>query len=122
MRPITANVHAEDQFSVPPNCRGSNWGFLVTSGGVVMLDTPMVPRTALEVREQIARKGEVGYTVNPHHNFHARVPGLLFPDPFPNPLGLPVGNPHLLCPILQRYLLRFHQPHHPKPLQLLLTH
>ena len=56
MKQASANVYVEDRFSVPPNCRGSNWGFLVTSDGVVMLDTPMVPRTAVKWRSEIARK------------------------------------------------------------------
>jgi cyclase len=68
MKQITANVHAEDQWSVPPNCRGSNWGYLVTSGGVVMLDSPMVPRTAVKWRAEIAKRGEVRYTINTHHH------------------------------------------------------
>src|SRR5512139_807289 len=68
MKQITAYVHAEDQWSVPPNCRGSNWGYLVTSDGVVMLDSPMVPRTAVKWRAEIAKRGQVRYTINTHHH------------------------------------------------------
>ena len=68
MKQVTSNVYVEDQFSVPPNCRGSNWGFLVTSDGVVMMDTPMVPRTAVKWRGEITRKGEVRYILNTHHH------------------------------------------------------
>ena len=68
MKQITANVSVEDQFSVPPVCRGSNWGFVTTSEGIVMIDTPMVPRTAVEWRNKIAKEGEVHYIINTHHH------------------------------------------------------
>ena len=68
MKQVTPGVYVEDQWSVPPNCRGSNWGFLVTADGVVMIDTPMVPRTAVKWRSEIARKGEVRYILNTHHH------------------------------------------------------
>lgn len=68
MKQITANVYVEDQFSVPPRCRGSNWGFLVASKGIVMMDTPMVPRTAVTWRDELAKKGEVLYIINTHHH------------------------------------------------------
>jgi len=68
MKQITANVYAEDQFSVPPLCRGGNWGFLVTPEGIVMIDTPMVPRTAIKWRDDIAKRGEVRYIINTHHH------------------------------------------------------
>jgi len=81
MKQATANVHVEDQFSVPPKCRGSNWGFLVTSNGVVMLDTPMVPRTAVKWRSEIARKGEVRYIINTHHHVDHVTGNFFFPGP-----------------------------------------
>lgn len=81
MKQATANVYVEDQFSVPPNCRGSNWGFLVTSDGVVMLDTPMVPRTAVQWRDEIARKGEVRYIINTHHHVDHVTGNFFFPGP-----------------------------------------
>ncbi|MBM4313809.1 MAG: MBL fold metallo-hydrolase [Deltaproteobacteria bacterium] len=81
MKQATANVYVEDQFSVPPNCRGSNWGYLVTSDGVVMLDTPMVPRTAVERRGEIARRGEVRYIINTHHHVDHVTGNFFFPGP-----------------------------------------
>ena len=59
MKSITAHIFAEDRFSVPPNCLGANWGYLVTSEGIVMMDTPMVPRTAVKWRSEIAKLGEM---------------------------------------------------------------
>lgn len=81
MKSITPNVYVEDQFSVPPNCRGSNWGFLVTSGGVVMLDSPMVPRTAVKWRKEIAKKGVVQYIVNTHHHVDHTTGNFFFSGP-----------------------------------------
>lgn len=81
MKAITANVYAEDQFSVPPNCRGSNWGFLVTAAGIIMIDSPMVPRTAVEWRSKIAKKGEVLYIVNTHHHVDHTTGNFFFSGP-----------------------------------------
>ena len=81
MKSVTASVYVEDQFSVPPMCRGSNWGFLVTPGGVVMIDTPMVPRTAVQWRKEIAKKGEVRYIINTHHHVDHVTGNFFFPGP-----------------------------------------
>lgn len=68
MRQITSNVYCEDQFSVPPSCRGSTWSYVTTSEGIVMIDTPMVPRTAIEWREKLAVMAEIRYVINTHHH------------------------------------------------------
>jgi glyoxylase-like metal-dependent hydrolase (beta-lactamase superfamily II) len=81
MKAVTANVYVEDQFSVPPMCRGSNWGFLVTPGGIVMIDTPMVPRTAVQWRKEFAKKGEVRYIINTHHHVDHVTGNFFFPGP-----------------------------------------
>lgn len=62
MEKITPNVFAETQF------RGCNPGFVVTKDGVVMIDTPMIPRDAIEWRNEIAKHGPVRYLINtePH--------------------------------------------------------
>ncbi len=62
MEKVTENVFVETGF------RGCNVGFVVTKDGVVMIDTPMMPREALEWRERIARYGTVRYLINtePH--------------------------------------------------------
>jgi len=71
----------EDQWSVPPRCRGSNWGFLVTPEGIVMFDTPMVPRTAVKWRDEIARMGQVKYTLNTHHHVDHTTGNFFFSGP-----------------------------------------
>jgi cyclase len=69
MKKITANVYVEDRFSAQPENRGCNPGFVTTSEGIVLLDTPMIPRDALKWRDDISKIGEVRYIFNTH--FHA---------------------------------------------------
>ena len=59
---ISVNVHVET------GVRGCNHSFVVTSEGVVMIDTPQFPADALKWREEIARFGPVLYIINnePH--------------------------------------------------------
>ncbi len=62
MQKISQNVYAETNFN------GCNPGFVVTAGGVVMIDTPQVPSDAVKWRETIAKFGTVRYIINnePH--------------------------------------------------------
>jgi cyclase len=62
MQKVTDNVYAETQFA------GCNPGFVVTSEGVVMIDTPQMPVDAINWRDEIARHGTVRYIMitEPH--------------------------------------------------------
>ena len=62
MQKITDNVYVENQL------RGANIGFVVTTEGVVMIDTPQYPIDAIRWRDEIAEYGPVRYIVNtePH--------------------------------------------------------
>lgn len=62
MEQITSTVFAETQI------RGCNHGFVVTSEGVVMIDSPQKPSDALKLKAEIARHGELRYIINtePH--------------------------------------------------------
>ena len=62
MQQITDNVFAETGF------RGCNPSFVVTSEGVVMIDTPQMPVDAVKWHDEIARHGPVRYLINtePH--------------------------------------------------------
>ena len=62
MQQIADNVYAETGF------RGCNPGFVVTRGGVVMIDTPQLPADAIKWRDEISKHGEVRYLINtePH--------------------------------------------------------
>lgn len=62
MQKIAENVYVETSFS------GCNVSFVVTTEGVLMIDTPMAPADALKWRDEIAQYGQVCYLVNtePH--------------------------------------------------------
>lgn len=62
MQKVTDNVYAETQFV------GCNPGFVVTSEGVVMIDTPQMPADAINWRDEIAKHGAVRYIMitEPH--------------------------------------------------------
>lgn len=59
MRQLTQNVFVETGFS-----RGCNPGFITTSEGIVMVDSPYRPSDAIRWREEIARRGKVLYLIN----------------------------------------------------------
>jgi len=79
MKQITANCYVEDRFSLPPRYRGCNPGFVTTSEGIVMLDTPMLPTDAVEWRDEIAKRGEVRYIINTHHHVDHITGNAFFP-------------------------------------------
>ena len=62
MEKIGENIYVETGF------RGCNPGFIVTTEGVVMIDSPQNPSNAVEWREEIKGRGEVHYLINtePH--------------------------------------------------------
>ena len=62
MEQLTSNVFAETQI------RGCNHGFVTTSEGVVMIDSPHKPSDALKLKAEIAKHGELRYIINtePH--------------------------------------------------------
>ena len=62
MEQVSSSVYAETQI------RGCNHGFVVTSEGVVMIDSPQKPSDALKLKDEIAKHGELIYIINtePH--------------------------------------------------------
>jgi cyclase len=62
MKKISDGVYFEDGF------RGCNTSFVVTSEGVVLIDTPMVPEDAKRWRSEIAKYGQIRFVINtePH--------------------------------------------------------
>lgn len=62
MQKISESVYVETGYD------GCNVGFVVTSEGIVMIDTPMAPRDAIDWRNRIAGHGRVRYLINtePH--------------------------------------------------------
>jgi len=62
MRRVSKNISAEIYFW------GCNPGFLVTSDGVVLIDTPQQPKDAVAWRESVSERGPIRYLINtePH--------------------------------------------------------
>ena len=58
MQQITSNVFAETQV------RGCNHGFVTTSDGVVMIDSPQKPTDALKWKAEIEKHGKLRYIIN----------------------------------------------------------
>jgi cyclase len=59
---VTRNVYFE------PKLRGCNPGFVVTSDGVVVIDTPQLPTKAVEMRKLAESHGPIRYLINTEHH------------------------------------------------------
>ena len=53
---------------VETGLRGCNPGYVVTSEGVVVVDTPQLPTKAVEMRRQAEQHGEIRYLINTEHH------------------------------------------------------
>ena len=62
MQKVTNNVYAATDF------RGCNPGYVVTSDGVVAIDTPQLPSKAVEMREEMLQKGLLRFLINTEHH------------------------------------------------------
>ncbi len=62
MEQVTKNVYFE------PKLRGCNPSFVVTSDGVVVIDTPQLPTKAVEMRKLAESHGPIRYLVNTEHH------------------------------------------------------
>jgi cyclase len=62
MEQLTANVFIETEL------KGANHGFVTTSDGIVLIDTPHKPSDALRLKDEIGRRGPLRYIINtePH--------------------------------------------------------
>ena len=62
MQQLSSNLYVET------GIRGCNHGFVTTSDGVVMIDSPHKPSDALKLKAEIARHGKLRYIINtePH--------------------------------------------------------
>jgi cyclase len=62
MHQLTKNVFIETQI------RGCNHGFVTTSDGIVLIDTPHKPSDAVRLKAEIAKRGKLRYIINtePH--------------------------------------------------------
>ena len=62
MQQVTSNVYANTKI------RGSNPGFVTTSDGVVVIDTPQLPTRAVAMREEAESHGPIRYLINTEHH------------------------------------------------------
>jgi cyclase len=62
MEKVTENVFAETKL------RGCNPGYVVTSDGVVVIDTPQLPTYALEMKKLAEKNGSIKYIINTEHH------------------------------------------------------
>lgn len=62
MQQLTSNVFVDTQV------KGCNFGFVTTSDGIVMIDSPHKPSDAMKLKAEIARRGQLRYIINtePH--------------------------------------------------------
>ena len=62
MEQVTSNVFAETK------TRGCNHGFVTTTDGIVMIDSPHKPSDAMKLKAEMAKHGELRYIINtePH--------------------------------------------------------
>lgn len=58
MEKVTPNIFAITDI------KGCNPGYVITSDGIVLIDTPQLPSKAIEMREEILKKGPVRYLIN----------------------------------------------------------
>ena len=59
---VTENVFAET------HVRGCNPGYVVTSEGVVVIDTPQLPTHAVKMRQEAEKYGPIRYLINTEHH------------------------------------------------------
>jgi cyclase len=59
---VTANVHANTRI------RGSNPSYVVTTDGVVVVDTPQLPTRAVAMRQEAESHGPIRYVINTEHH------------------------------------------------------
>jgi len=62
MEQVTSNIYTETKV------RGCNPSFVVTSDGVVVIDTPQLPTKAVEMRKEAEKHGEIKYLINTEHH------------------------------------------------------
>ncbi len=62
MQQVTRNVFAETKI------RGCNPGYVVTRGGVVVIDTPQLPTRAVRMRREAESHGPIRYLINTEHH------------------------------------------------------
>ncbi len=72
MREVAKNIFSEDRFGLPTGLpggyRGCNPSYVTTSEGIVVIDTPQLPTDSVNLRDELAAKGQVRYIINSHYH------------------------------------------------------
>jgi len=68
VREIRPDVFVEDRYSTFGDYHGCNYGFVVTSAGPVVIDTPQWPSDAVTFREELDDHGDVQFLINTHEH------------------------------------------------------
>ncbi|NQU16314.1 MAG: MBL fold metallo-hydrolase [Desulfobacteraceae bacterium] len=85
MQRVTENVYAATDI------RGCNPGYVVTSDGVVIIDTPQLPTKAVAMREEALEKGPIRFLINTENHIDH-----IFGNHFFAGLCPVVGHEHIL--------------------------
>ena len=71
--------------------KGCNPGYVITSEGVVVVDTPQLPTRAVEMREEVLAKGSIRFLINTEHHMDHIVGNYFFAGRCPV-----IGHEHIL--------------------------
>ncbi len=85
MERVTGNVFASTDL------RGCNPGYVATSEGVVVIDTPQLPSKAVAMREEVLNKGALRFLINTEHHIDHIFGNLFFAG-----MGCGVGHEAIL--------------------------
>ena len=97
MEKVTDSVYAATKM------RGCNPGYVVTSEGVVIIDTPQLPTKAVEMRNEALEKGPIRYLINTerhidhifgNHYFHGLCPVVAHKYTLEDFWSVPFGDPY----------------------------
>src|SRR5713226_998109 len=77
MEQVTPNVYTETKL------RGCNPSFVVTSDGVVVIDTPQLPTKAVAMRKLAESHGPIRYLINTEHHVDHIFGNYFFKGDFP---------------------------------------
>lgn len=73
MKEVSESIHVETRF------RGCNVGCVVTTDGLVLIDTPQRPTDALKWKNELDRKGVIKYIINTEHHGDHVLGNFFFP-------------------------------------------
>jgi cyclase len=63
MKRVTQNIWAETEI------RGCNPGYVATSDGVVVIDSPQLPSKAAAMREEVSKRGAIRFLINTENHY-----------------------------------------------------